>query len=121
MKPLLWVRTYVLAYPVLLPLATYLTWLAGRWSLGHWPRPGLDDPKSIGTLVSLMHGGTLLVATAGMGLFLAGWLVLLGVAVRRPEERPALMRVSGWAALAFALAVGLLRWDPLSVGNWLAD
>jgi hypothetical protein len=40
--------THVLmAYGPILVASFYATWLAGRISLGYWPRPSLDDPKGI--------------------------------------------------------------------------
>lgn len=111
----------LLAYPFCLVLAPYLTWGAGRMALGHWPRPSLDDPKAIGSVVSVLHDLTLLLATAGLGLFFVAWLALVGRSLFRPAERARWVRVTGWMAFLFLLAVGFLRWDPLSVGVWLAD
>ena len=37
----------LMAYGPLLVVSFYSTWLAGRISLGYWPRSSLDDPKSI--------------------------------------------------------------------------
>ena len=111
----------LLAFPIGLVLAPYLTWCAGRVTLGHWPRPLLDDPKSIGFLVGALHDVTMVLLTAGLGAFFVAWLALVGTAVLRPAERARSMRVAGWMALLVVLAVGFLRWDPLSVGVWLAD
>ncbi len=114
-------RAFVLAYPILLPAALLATWTAGRLSLGYWPRPSLDDPKSIGPLVDFFYRGTELLLILGLPLFLTALLALVGRAVtHRPERRP-LSLVLFTALTSFCAVLLLLRWDPLQVMRWYAD
>jgi hypothetical protein len=114
-------RAFVLAYPVLLPAAFLATWTAGRFSLGYWPRPSLDDPKSIGPLVDFFYRGTELLLILGLPLFLVSILALLGRALtQRPERRPLTLTVLA-SAVCFGAAILFLRWDPLEVMRWYAD
>lgn len=121
MKSIRPVLAYLMAYPVLLPLGFYLTWAAGRATLGHWPRPSFDDPKTLGSVVGFFYDGTVVLMTVGLGVFLAAWLGVVGMAVLRPDRRRSLALVAGVAALGMLVAVGFLRWDPLSVAAWFAD
>lgn len=114
-------RAFVLAYPVLLPAALLATWTAGRLSLGYWPRPSLDDPKSIGPLVDFFYRGTELLLILGLPVFLTAILALMGRAwTHRPDRRLSSLVVLA-AVTSFSAVVLLLRWDPLEVMSWYAD
>lgn len=115
-----WV-VFLAAYPVLLPVCLYVTALAAWGTLGHWPRPNLDDPRSLGWAVSSLSTATTLVITAGMGIWAAGWLGTGLVAVLRSGHRRVLAGVLVLTAACFAASIGFVRWDPLSVAVWLAD
>src|SRR4051812_3083599 len=45
-------------YPIAFVVGLYLTWIGARVELGHWPVPSLDDPKSIGGVVTPLYVGT---------------------------------------------------------------
>lgn len=118
MKPL---RTFLVVYPLALPLAFFATWLAGRWSLGHWPQPSLDDPKTIGLWVDVPYAVTQLLLFVGLPLFLVCAVALIAESWR-DKPRLASAQWKSAAALAFMLAsLAVLRWDPLRMVEWFAD
>ncbi len=45
----------VYIYPLLLVASFYGCWLVAYMTLGHPPRPSLDDPKSIGGVMNLVY------------------------------------------------------------------
>ena len=114
-------RVYVLIYPVLLPLAFFVTWLAGRLSLGYWPRPSLDDPKDIGVWVTVPYHLTLLLMVAGLPAFLGGNLVLAYRAYRDRQQRTHWLGVAVVSWVGLVAAITVLRWDPWQVVGWFMD
>jgi hypothetical protein len=118
MKPL---RAYLLAYPMVLPLAFYATWLAGRWSLGHWPRPSLDDPKSLGAMVDIPYAITFLLLFVGLPAFAVAVLALVGESWRNGSRRAGASLISAVALTSMIASIAFLRWDPLRVGEWFFD
>ena len=115
------IKLYTLAYPFALPLAIYLTWIAGRLTLRYWPRPSLDDPKSIGIWVRILHTTTTLLLTVGLPVFAIMILALLCRAVRDKSRRNRLLLHSGFSTLFMVGAILFLRWDPLHVVEWFMD
>ena len=105
----------------MLLLAFVATWLAGRVSLGHWPRPSLDDPKGIGGLVDIPYHLTAFLLIAGLPAFGAGVFGLLFRAYHDEAQRRNLLLVSAGSVACMILAVVVLRWDPLGVVAWYAD
>src|SRR5204862_8268518 len=93
-------RAYALAYPVALPLAFLCTWLAGRLMLGHWPRPSLDDPKSIGFLVDIPYTITGVLLMFGLPVFAVAVLALIWRASRDETRRNGLLVVPGVSLIA---------------------
>jgi hypothetical protein len=114
-------RAYVISYPLVLPLAFLTTWLAGWVCLGHWPRPSLDDPKSIGALVDIPYTITALLLAVGLPAFALGVLGLLYSASRDQTRRRGLLLVSGFSVLCMIAAIVLLRSDPLGIVSWYMD
>jgi len=114
-------RAYVLAYPALLSLAFAATWVAGRLSLGHWPRASLDDPKSIGIGVDVPYLATLFLMMAGLPAFAVSVLVLLGVAWREPVQRWRRLRLAALAITFMVATIAVLRWDPWRIVEWFMD
>ncbi len=105
-------------YPGLLILSLYGTWLMAWLTLGHMPRPSLDDPKRIGLGVDIAY----LLA----GLLLIGFpaAALLGVAsqffgTHRSWTKRILLGIL--LALTWVIVIMFLRWDPLLVGTWYMD
>jgi len=114
-------RLYALAYPVVLPLAFLGTWVAGRLQLGYWPRPSLDDPKSIGLWVDVPYLWTMALLVIGLPLFAGAVLGLLGQAWVDRARRVNCLVCGGLALVGLVAAVSWLRWDPLGVVNWYMD
>lgn len=115
------IQLYILAFPFVLPLAFYLTWLAGRVTLGYWPRPSLDDPKDIGIWVSIPHTLTNLLLMFGFPVFAVIILALLCRALCDQSRRNRLLLISGFSSACMVAAIMFLRWDPLRVAEWFMD
>jgi hypothetical protein len=109
-----------MAYGPLLLLALYGTWWAGRLSLGHWPRPSLDDPKAIDGIKApyFATGMMLLLLPAALLAPLAAmasvWLA--PHAERKRTTVEALMALAG-----VVLTIAISRWDPHDVLAWFFD
>jgi hypothetical protein len=120
-----WIRRCILAYPVLLPAALYVTWVIARLSLGRWPRPSVDDPKYINMVVSCAHSFVAYLLGFGLPIFVVLAVFALGWGLLRCIlKRPHGMRLAGFACLSMmlmVLSICFLYWDPLSVANWFVD
>jgi hypothetical protein len=114
-------RAYVLSYPGVLLLAFFATWLAGRISLGHWPRPSLDDPKFIGAWVDVPYTITGLLLVVGLPAFAIGVLGLLYRDYCDATRRKSLLVVSGVSMVCMVATILVLRWDPLGIVAWYMD
>jgi hypothetical protein len=114
-------RAYVRSYPGMLLLAFYATWLAGRVSLGHWPRPSLDDPKFIGAWVDVPYTITGLLLVVGLPAFAIAFLALLYVAYCDEARRKRLLLVSAISIVCMVATILVLRWDALGVVAWYMD
>jgi hypothetical protein len=112
---------FVLTYPAALPLAILRTWCLGRLCLGYWPRPSLDDPKSIGLWVDVSYYHAVGLLVLGLPAFGAGIAHLLYQAIRDREKRRALFLQCLCSTAALMTALLLLRQDPLGVTNWFMD
>lgn len=113
-------RVCVLSYPAALLLALAITWIAGRISLGYWPRPSLDDPKQIGTLVDIPYTITHLLIIWGLPAFSIGMLWMLCDALRDKSRRTSLFP-SAIAALFMITAIVIIQLDPLGIASWFMD
>src|SRR5688572_20939701 len=110
-------------YPVWLVASFYATWVVAWFSLGHRPRPNLDDPKFIGGLIDLAH--------VIPGLLAIGLPVLtpLGLAASfccpiRARNGSRFKQSIALAFLYFVLctvALLVLRADPGRVVEWWID
>ena len=114
-------RTFALAYPVALSLAFLCTWLAGRLMLGHWPRPSLDDPKSIGSLVDIPYFITGVLLMFGLPAFAVAVPALIWRASQDEARRTSLLLVSGISLVAMVTVIAFVRWDPLKIVAWYMD
>ena len=109
-----------LLLPLIVLASLYGEWLLATWSLGHVPRPSLDDPKDIAGS-SWMH---IITGLAIMGAVPAGLLEFVLNVVEIAVNRPTLVRgvarmavvIVSWVALFV-----LLRWDPGAVLYWWFD
>jgi len=114
-------RAYALCYSGSLLLALYATFLAGRVSLGHWPRASLDDPKFIGAWVPVPYTITWILLFVGLPAFA---VVVLGILYRAycdATRRKGLLLVSALSIVCMFAAILVLRWDPLGVVEWYMD
>lgn len=112
--------TVSLLYPLFVAGSLYGEWLIAWLALGHQPRPGFDDPKSISgsawmhAVTSVLIMGILIAAPAGIALNIA---------------HIALNPVSRYSAVARCIAllllwpgtIAFLRWDPMRVFYWWMD
>ena len=113
----------VFLYPAWLALSFYAVWLFAWYELGHRPRPMLDDPKSIGRMLTILY------YLPGIVLMVGPICVPLGLALC--FLFPARMRLDSRVFLGFALTLlymllcagtlNLLWWDPYKVVEWWFD
>lgn len=104
----------------LLPwVVIHTAYVAGRLSLGRWPRAHVDDPKSIDPLVSVLHAaGSLSLVGLALGPLCLLTAMLACVASRRWRS---LGWVSAWGVASLGTLVVLVRIDPLGSLEWFAD
>ena len=118
---LAWVIAYF--YPLHLLIAMYGSWLGAWMTLGHMPRPMLDDPKSIGGLMPfVIHGPEVLLVALPVAtpLGLAASFFLLG------RRRGVWSIVSRFLLAVLyitmcVVAIMILRSDPGRVVEWFFD
>jgi hypothetical protein len=115
------IRAYALLYPFLLVGAFLLTWFSGRLSLGHWPRPYLDDPKGIAGWVGVPYAITGVFLNVGLPAFVAALAALLYQAFRDASGRRHLLAASAVSVLFMLAAISFLWWDPLRIVEWFMD
>jgi hypothetical protein len=96
---------------IALLLAWYGDAFAAVFHLGHFPRPSLDDPKTLPYWTSLPS--TLLIPTVFV------WPFLLPLIIRRSGNGPAAQFL--FSLLLFICAWGALFWDPFGVMSWVMD
>lgn len=109
-------------YPAFATASIYLCWLAAWWTLGHRPRPSVDDPKLIGGLVDVIYPISFLMfftfPLVGISVFFFAMLCPIR-SIRRSRI------ASGVIVLAsFVLYFGsimLMRRDPGDVLFWWFD
>lgn len=115
----------VYAYPAIFVSSLYLTWFVAWGSLGHAPRPSLDDPKYIGTLVDIPYVVTMALLIGAPGALALGLILTPLVFIRRvaPLGRSVLLGLVATVVLIllWGAALWLLRADPWGVGAWYCD
>ena len=114
-------RIYTLSYPFALVAGFFVTWFAGRASLGHWPRPSLDDPGQIGGWFDVPHAITGMLLVPGFPAFVLAVAALVYRACRDSPERARLLTTAAVSVLFMIAAFLYLRWDPLRIGDWFMD
>lgn len=115
------IRAYALGFPFVLPIALYSTWVAARLSLGHWPRPSLDDPKHIGPWVDIPYVITRLLLIVGLPIFAVVVIALVYRAFRDESRRKNLLLTATASVLFMIAGISFLAWDPFGVGDWFMD
>jgi hypothetical protein len=111
----------LIGYGPFLVASFYATWLAGRISLGYWPRSSLDDPKQINGFWMLTYDLTalLLIGLPVVGL-LAAMSLFRPLGDGLPEWKTRLMEMLVGILLVI-LTIGFLLWDPHHVVEWYFD
>ena len=115
------IRAYAVGYPFLLIGSFLLTWVAARLSLGHWPRPYFDDPKSIGPWVEVPYSITGVFFNLGLPAFVAALAALLYYAFRDASQRRYFLTAAAVSVLLMIAAISFLWWDPLQIVAWFMD
>jgi hypothetical protein len=111
------VHLTALVSPLLLVAGFYGAWVLAWFTLGHRPRPSLDDPSDVLGAAYYASGLPVLFGPVGAIVGLCS-IVLLALTHRLHA------RVLLWTMVLAALwagAIGLARWDPLQVVNWWFD
>jgi hypothetical protein len=115
---------FVYAYPVLMLASLYTTWLLGVFA-GTPPRPSLDDPKYISTLVDIPYVVTMILIIAmpsamvlGVGLTPLHFRIL-GDSKGRVVAKTALSLLV--LAALWAATIAVCRLDPWNVSMWYMD
>jgi hypothetical protein len=113
-------------YPFALLASMYHMWIAGRYALGWWPRPSLDDPKDItgawyelaSAVFGLLFAGALPAMAGTMAFGVLALTEMPSSAPRRPADvvRFVVVPIVIWAA-----AVAVVHWDPARVLYWYMD
>jgi hypothetical protein len=105
-------------YPFLLVGGMYGAWFSAWITLGHRPRPSLDDPKSIGMFVDLACSAAAILLIGFPAFVLAGLALQLADVNREIWKR--LFNCVFLSGLWYA-AIMFLRWDPFDVVLWIFD
>ncbi len=111
-----------LIFPIVLVLSFYFTWLAGRISLGHWPIPHIDDPKSIRGFWMWTYDLTAILFYIGIpASFLYAIVSLIRCLITNSTNwRNRVAEVIVGFSL-FVLVFVVLRWDPSNMMEWFFD
>jgi hypothetical protein len=109
-----------LLWPALVVVLLYGEWLLATWSLGHLPRPSMDDPKNI-AVSNWIHFFTLAAILGAVpAALLAPVLSAIEIFVNRPTIARGLIRLAA-VIVSWAVLVLLVKWDPGRVLYWWMD
>ncbi len=119
-KRLIW--SFIYFYPPLAWLGFHSSWLAAWYSLGHIPRPSIDDPASISTLVNVCRLVSLVcLLTLPLGTILGFFAIFWSPF--RFRIRPALQILV--LLLCYLTLVGIIgltiEFDPGRSIEWFLD
>lgn len=106
-------------WPLVAVGLVHLARVGARLTLGRWPRPSIDDPKTIGPAVDALHFGAALALMLCDAALLAGTVLVLIALVNR-RWRAGLIMI-GLAAAGWTAALGLGRLDPGGAIEWFLD
>ena len=110
-------------YPIWSAGSMYATWVLAWVHLGHIPRSSLDDPMSIGSLVTVAYTGSLLLMSLMPILMPMGLLAAFFYPLRTRARRSFLRQIL-LALLYITLSASVLltlRADPGFVMEWWFD
>ena len=112
-------------YPLAMVASLYHLWLAGRYALGWWPRPSLDDPKVIAGAWYEVAGVVFVVLCLGLLPVFVGTVTLAILAWQEtePSRRTPmdLFIVVVCPMIVWVAAVAFFVWDPAHVLSWMLD
>ncbi len=115
---MIYLRRFILWYPVGYLVLVYSSWLLARYTLGHWPVALVDDPKSIGGFFPVLGLFRDLLFFAFL-FYVLIFSLLLTQSVLDAGNR---LRILRDCAISFAFIAGfflLARSDPGGVFAWL--
>jgi hypothetical protein len=108
------------SYPWLCVLMVYLTWVVAAITLGHQPRPYLDDPKFIGGWVDLVRVATFLLFLAWPAAMLLNAAGMLMAAVMPRRRSFGFVFLLLCASLcSWALSLSMVRFSKVII--WFFD
>lgn len=100
--------------------SVYLTWTAGRLTIGHWPRPYLDDPSIMSGIAPFYFAAAVCILLLPLAVMLPVARLVVAISAR---DRSWIIRV--WEGLvAYVLLIGslgFLRLDANRVLKWFMD
>lgn len=108
------------AYPILILGVFHLFYCFAWFSLGHPPRPSLDDPKNISAFLSVCYllpslmlvvSPAVLVGTVGIEIARGGLACFDGARLLRLV----------FVFMIWVIAFAYVRWDPLRLFDWYMD
>ena len=111
-------------YPLLLLALLYLTWLTAAASLGHWPRPYVDDARQINAVVTVLGNASLVGLVFAFYFLYGNVIAIIADAVARLvcERRLAASffpLMIGLPMLTWCIAIVMLISDPAKIVPWL--
>lgn len=117
---MIYLRRFILFYPVAMLVVVYTAWLSARFSLGHWPVPGVDHlqaMKGVFVVFGFLHSFLFFGFLPYVGVF----SLLLTHAVVNSGQRMVTLRDCG---ISFTILVAfflLTRFDPGHAFAWLGN
>jgi hypothetical protein len=109
-----------LLWPVLVVTLLYGEWLLATWSLGHVPRPSIDDPMDIAGSRWMHIVTTLAVLGAVPAAFAALVLNTIAMELHRPTALRGILRLAA-VMTSWAVLVAVVYWDPGKILFWWLD
>lgn len=106
-------------YPMLLLAILHLYWFLAWVSLGHPPRPSLDDPVEVGSLPMLWLSGSMMMVAPGVAVLVVITELLNLLGSSRPIQIRFLWIVM--VATCWIAAYAYVWWDPLRLFEWYMD
>jgi hypothetical protein len=109
------------AYPFGLVASLYLTWFTAWAVIGHRPVAYVDDPSGLSAWVDAAYVVSGLMLIAFPVAIAAGIMATVWYGAVRRRSRLAITAAVLLLILLWIAALGVIRWDPLSVGDWYMD
>lgn len=109
-------------YPATAVASVYFCWALAAVSLGHRPRPSVDDPKDIGGAMEVFYSIALLLVVLLPPMSVGGlaWAILCPIRSLR-ERRFGRLMIATANAFMFYCVWKLVKLDPGRVFEWFFD